>query len=192
MIGMLLYAAIAGSGIASDDGARVARPVAIKAACEASLALIRFQVARPGNSVVYSDWQGAAERDFDPGDYHWSPMPYARKHRVPVPSGPRIRRSHRLDNLGFSAVRHCSSVRRFLDRHRVAYGVDAVERAFRRRDPKAVFISVSLAAIDASGRQAVVTFGSTGLFGGGGWATALVRDATGRWRPSYSTPTWIT
>lgn len=187
MIGVLLYAAIA-----SADGAQIGRPVAVKAACGASLALIRSQVAMPGGSVIYSEWQGADERDFDPADYRWQPKAYAKANRVPAPSDRRIGRPYRLDNLRFSAVRHCSSVRRFLDRHHVAYGSDAVERALRRQDAKVTFLSVSLAAIDTSGRQAVVTFGSTGLLGGGGWATTLVRDAAGRWHQAYTTPTWIT
>lgn len=192
MIAMLLYAAMAGGGTAPAQRTQVARPVMVKAACEASLALIRSQVAMRGDRVIYTEWKGADRRDFDPGDDRWSATPYAKAHHVAAPSGRRIKRTHRLDNLAFSAVHHCPSVRRFLDRRHIAFGADATDLAVRRQDAKVTFLSVSLAAVDASGQRAVVTFGSTGLLGGGGWATTLVRDSAGRWHPAYSTPTWIT
>ncbi|WP_294237838.1 hypothetical protein [uncultured Sphingomonas sp.] len=192
MIDMLFYAILTIGALTPGDGAEAARPAMDKAACEASLALIRSQVATSSDPVIYSEWKGSAEQDFDLREHEWSPTPYAKAHRVPVPTGRRIGRSLHLGNLRFSAVRHCRSVRHFLDRHHIPYGTAATDRAVQRQDRKATFISVALAAVDVSGRYAVVTFGSTGFFGGGGWATVLVRDHAGRWHPAYSTPTWIT
>lgn len=191
MIGLLVLALALVADPVRDEASRK-RIVPTQAACEASFALIRSQVAMRGDPVIYSEWTEADERDFEPGDYQWSPTPYAKAHHLPVPSGPAITRTHRLRNLWFSAVHRCPSIRRFLDRHHVAHGADAVDRVLRRQDGKVTFISIALAAVDASGHHAVVTFGSTGLHGGGGWATTLVRDARGRWHEAYSAPTWIT
>lgn len=69
--------------------------------------------------------------------------------------------------------------------------MDEALKAIKAQERDVLVVSVSLAALDTTGRHALVTKGQSGIFGGGGWAQALVRDRAGHWQAAYTAPTWI-
>jgi len=95
-----------------------------------------------------------------------------------------------------SAVAACSSVRDVLNRHRVAFGKEAVEAAEQLSSGsflyKADIHSVSMPAISSKGDEAVlVASGVAGPTGGGGFLEYLRRLPTGRWVLVSTAGLWV-
>jgi hypothetical protein len=193
MIGLLIYASTASTGAASaHEALNRSTDVEIAAACEASLAVIRSMVATPGAPLIFNGWEGSSSPEISGTEYRWSPTRYATEHHLPAPSRETIKQLHQADNLGRSAVTNCPTIRNFLAQHHVRYGAEETMSAIRNQERQVVIVAVSLAAIDPSGRIAIVTRGQSGTGGGGGgWVQTLIRDQASHWQEAYTAPTWI-
>ena len=193
MIGLLIYASAASTGPASaHETLNRSTGVETAAACEASLAVVRAMVATPGVPLIFNAWEGRSSPDVSQTEYRWSPTRYATAHHLPAPSRETITQLHQADNLGRSAVTSCPTIRNFLTQHHVRYGEEATMSAIRNHEQEVVIVAVSLAAIDPTGRIALVTRGQSGTGGGGGgWMQALIRDRASGWQEAYTAPTWI-
>ena len=194
MIGLLIYASTASMGPAvAPEALNGSTGVQIAAACEASLAVIRSMVATPGTPLIFNGWEGSSSPERSRTEYRWSPTQYATEHHLSAPSRETITLLQQDPNMGRSAVTNCPTIRNFLTQHHVRYGAEETMSAIRNQEQEVVIVAVSLAAIDPTGRIAIVTRGQSGTGGGGGgWVQALIRDQASSWQEAYTAPTWIT
>jgi hypothetical protein len=168
------------------------RIVAMTKACAASLSVVKNMVAAVDTPLIFSGWDGAARSDVSDSDYNWSPSPFAENNGVLAPSKLMMHEFMSTDNLRYSAVVNCPSVRAYLTTRRIRFGNGEVMKAVEAQERDVTIVSVSLAAFDSSGRHALLTRGQSSTFGGGGgWVQALVRDRAGHWQEAHIAPTWI-